>query len=108
MQRNELVEAMARATWDRSEQLAWEEGSRNATPWDDAFNSDKAAYRYLAQAALAAIEAQGLAVVPVEPTATMKLAGCDVLLCNKERSWAIAAGNAYRAMLAASPLRGEG
>ena len=57
-----------------------------------------------AQAALTALEALGLAVVPREPAKAMKLAGCDVLICNSEKSWAIAAGNAYRAMLAAAPL----
>jgi hypothetical protein len=62
-----------------------------------------------AERIIAAIEAQGLAVVPVEPTKAMVSAG---IVERHEQpcpeAWTLATANIYRAMLAASPLRGEG
>jgi hypothetical protein len=104
MQRNELVEAMARGI-----------AAADANP--DAGLRDlwhvegyRATVIKLAQAALAAIEAQGLAVVPVEPTEGMVSAG---IVERHEQpcpeAWSLATANIYRAhLLAASPLRGEG
>jgi hypothetical protein len=76
MQREKIVEAMARAIREDSEG-----GAR----------SD-------AEAALTALETLGLAVVPREPTPEMHDAGCDKMIDP------IGLYDAYRAMLAAAPL----
>lgn len=68
----------------------------------DAFGEDIDNAEVCAQAALDALKAEGFAVVPVEPSEAMKKAGCDVLICNSSGSWVVAAGVAYRAMIAAA------
>jgi len=62
----------------------------------------------LAQAALAAIEAQGMMVVPVEPTEAMVDLGSEAIQKADEESnvWGDDAFACYRAMLAASPRGG--
>jgi hypothetical protein len=69
---DELVEAMARAMWERAEQINWEGSGREPKSWEDASNAtNRFLGRDYAQAALAAIKANGFAVVPVEPTEAM-------------------------------------
>ena len=94
MQRNELIEAMARAIVASHEPRDMK--TRVTTARQDA------------QAALAAIEARGLAVVPVEPTEGMVDAGASERGFSGQYVGEVGALYAYRAMLAASPLRGEG
>jgi hypothetical protein len=73
---------------------------------------DNFSFKRAAQAALAAIEAQGLAVVPVEPTEGMVRAGRDAENDAQNSPFWLPpeqiALMVYAAMLAASPLRGEG
>jgi hypothetical protein len=104
MQRNELVEAMARAM-----AIAYDTKRPQGVVSDTtAYPADFSA----AQAALAAIEAQGLAVVPVEPTEAMVRAGRDAENDAQNSPFWLPpeqiALMVYAAMLAASPLRGEG
>ena len=89
MKREDMVEAMARAI----EAIAW-----NDDPSGEPLNAHEDAAE-LAQAALSAIEAHGLAVVPVAPTEEMigegYSAGADM---HGRDIWS--------AMLAASPIAG--
>jgi hypothetical protein len=88
----ELIEAMARgiAKADCGEAAEWP------------------IYEQDAQAALAAIEAQGKVVVPVEPTFEMKTAGAAAITADHMRKMANydAAADCWPAMLAASPHGG--
>jgi len=75
MDRNELIEAMARALCD-AEPATWR---------TDQFASTNNHWFHKAEAALAAIEAQGLAIVPVEATSkqiegghVFDPLGCDI------------------------------
>jgi membrane carboxypeptidase/penicillin-binding protein PbpC len=80
--RDKLIEAMARGMAIADGAFIW------AAYYDDA------------QAALAAIEANGFAVVPVEPSAVQIAAG-----------WRYAfqqSAQCYRAMIAAAPMQGDG
>jgi hypothetical protein len=94
--RIELVEAMARG-------MALREWPDECTMSDAALFEATQAHIFAAQAALAAIEARGCVVAPVEPTEAMIEAG-----------WAESAYSdglvpgVYRAMLAASPKYGRG
>jgi hypothetical protein len=83
MQRETIVEAMAVAIW---------EGNPDMTAPSNAIST--------AQAALTALEALGLAVVPREPTEAMIDAG-DMHWNNQCGSCLL---DIYRAMLAAAPL----
>lgn len=71
MTRDELIEAMARATCLESSDTnnCW--CRKNGVPCQSGVNEIKPAYKRIAAAALTAIEAQGLAVVPVEATDEM-------------------------------------
>ena len=57
-----------------------------------------------AQAALAAIEAAGFAVVPVEPTEAMKIAAFEAAGPYAEEDPL----DVWRAMIAAAPMQGDG
>lgn len=60
------------------------------------FKTEVLVWEAVADAAIAAmVEAMR------EPSEAMQLAGCDVLVCNKEKSWAKAAANTWQAMLTA-------
>jgi len=54
-------------------------------------------------------KARAVLAVMREPSEAMKLAGCDTLISNKRKSWAMAAGDAYTAMIdaASAPRDGE-
>jgi hypothetical protein len=105
MEHGDLVEAMARGI-----------AAADANP--DAGLRDlwhvegyRATVIKLAQAALAAIEAQGLAVVPVEPTPEMIEATRTMEMPRADSANAMVSAmivGTWSAMLAASPLRGEG
>jgi len=49
------VEVMARAWWDREEQVGWEGTGCKPLPWDNAAPSTRAEYRDYATAALTAL-----------------------------------------------------
>jgi hypothetical protein len=71
-----LVEAVARALCV-FENANWDAANYRQTPSGEAPDEMRAGYMDAAQAALAAIKAQGLVVVPVEPTEGMIEAGAD-------------------------------
>ena len=58
-----------------------------------------------AKAVLSEIEANGLIIVPMIPTAVMMREGADYLPVTPGSATNKAAGNVYEAMIAASPLR---
>jgi hypothetical protein len=89
--RDKLIEAMARGI---DHALVWEVESDTR-----AGELTQREQRAVAQAALAAIEANGFAVVPVEPSAAQIAAG-----------WRYAfqqSAQCYRAMIAAAPMQGD-
>jgi hypothetical protein len=98
--RNEIVEVMAKAmflTWqfqaDAADDVPWVEGG-NSKKQDEA--------RAYATAALAALEAVGLVIVPRVPSGVMLIAADEyVMLCN-EKAFGPTAGGVYVAMVAAS------
>ncbi|MEN6548922.1 MAG: hypothetical protein ABFE07_22995 [Armatimonadia bacterium] len=109
MTREELIEVMARANspelWSDDPVIA----HRAASP----IKVSLAREGSLANAAitLAAIEAAGCMVVPVEPTEGMVKAGVGLafrIRLSPEYSWKDYMTDLYRAMLAAAPIRGEG
>ncbi len=73
MTREQIVETMARAIYGASEHYgSWE----FATTWERPCGGTVGdLYRSLAEAALTALEAAGMVVVPVEPTAFMEVDG---------------------------------
>jgi hypothetical protein len=90
----QLVEVMARAAFERRHK-----GARNCYAWDDFWEENEYQrnhYMNEAQAALAAIKANGFAVVPVEPTEAMIEAGVNEM---RDPSGLV---RAYRAMLTAA------
>lgn len=94
MTRADLIETMARA-------ICGEAGYDK--PWD-AFNaSERDMFVDCARAALAAIEAAGYRVVPVEPTEEMICAGISAIQNHTMRMEVIVA---YNVMLAAAPKHG--
>lgn len=86
--RDKLIEAMARAAYETAPYIQ--------LPWEETWRKDREIAR--AQAALAAIEANGLVVVPREPTEAMKEAAYDA----DDEGGHFNAYVAYRAMLAAA------
>ena len=103
---DELIEAMARAAFERRHK-----GARNCYAWDDFWEENEYQrnhYMNEAQAALAAIKANGFAVVPVEPTEAMRLAGAGELFGSADDNWGNDASLVYRAMLTAAQEPGEG
>ena len=85
----DLVEAVARACAASDDETA---GARYTNYWAD-----------MARAALAAIEAAGWRVVPVEPTEAMKVAGLKQAMMAEPDGFINQAIAAYVAMLAAAP-----
>jgi predicted CoA-binding protein len=83
----ELVEAMAQSIWECGDPDVFSRADANT----------------FAQAALAAIEAQGMMVVPVEPSEAMTWAGAEHL---NDIGSETDVADIYRAMLAASPRGG--
>lgn len=88
MTRTEIIETMARASADAAG-FAWA-------------NCAQSQWRRDAEAALTALEAKGMVVVPGEPTAGMIDAGT---IAEGDGNLATEARNIYTAMLAASPTR---
>ena len=73
MTRDELIEAMARAHYAN-----YFEGLEDVEPaFSEQPESHQDRMREAMKAALAAIEAQGMAIVPVEATDAMLMAGAD-------------------------------
>lgn len=91
MTRDELIEAMARAIYERV-------NGAGCRAWR--LIDHKAAYRDQAAAALAAIEAAGCVVAPKEPTVDQLHAAQMAWLDDPRRQ----SSTIYRAALAASPL----
>ncbi len=87
---DEQIEAMARAM-------------TSSTEWSSFWSHEDA--KQLAAQALTALREKGYAVVPVEPTWPMQLAGRDVILDNDDSMFfsTIDSEAVYRAMLAAAP-----
>jgi hypothetical protein len=96
--REKLTEAMARVIYDDLEgPIADQDFTRQMRQWEQA--------QKLATAALAAIEASGAVVVPVEATEGMERAGGLALhRCSGAFG---SAGACYAAMIAASPYAKE-
>ncbi len=94
MARDELIEVMAR---EIDHALVWEvEGDTRAG------ELTQREQRAVAAAALAAIEAQGFAIVPVEPTEAICDAGTDYLEGAGCNPLSEDAERVYRAMIAAA------
>jgi len=93
VKREDVVEAMARGIAENLQ-----------------YKVTKSEAKCFAYAALSAIEAQGLAVVPVGPTEAMVKAGCWHMADNQNAPGTMQELMAatFRAMLAASPIAGEG
>ena len=64
-----LIEAVATALWQQESIRAL--GRNRLVAWDEWDNGDRNVWRGLARAALAAIEANGFRVAPVDPTPEM-------------------------------------
>lgn len=94
MMRDMLIEAMARAIYEKRNGFG-------CKAWSRLPQLHHAPYKQDATAALAAIEAAGCVVVPREPTREMVQAGPFRGRQNTEESMY---HGIYRAMLAASPL----
>lgn len=95
MARDELIEVMAR---EIDHALVWEvEGDTRAG------ELTQREQRAVAAAALAAIEAQGFAIVPVEPTQAMLNVGLDAFL-DREQGTA----DIYRVMITAAQEQTNG
>jgi hypothetical protein len=90
--RDKLIEAMARAICEYETPESYDDLPE--------ISMIKKYFRATAQAALAAIEAAGFAVVPLEPTEAMMRAG------DQEMPNPTCLVSAYRAMLAAAPMQG--
>ena len=94
MTRDQLIEAMARA-------ICWKNGMNpDLTLGGDGQNFLWHEYISQATAALTAIEAAGMRVVPVEPTTEMEVAGTETWLC--EAAMEDRAAACWTAMLAAA------
>jgi len=94
MQKDKLVEELARAIWlDRFRD----------EPWEGANTYDREDYRGHTRAMLSRLDALGLAIVPKEPSEAMIEAGHvgDPLACDVEDAAAVYP-RIYRAMLSAS------
>lgn len=93
-----LIEAVAKAMFARD---------MPSSDWDDKYDEDvREPYRKNARAALAAIEAQGYRVVPVEPTNAM--VDAMYALDKVDDRWPACADDIWRAMLSAAPKLTEG
>lgn len=98
MTREELIEVMARA-----------QCSEGGFDPDERMPNDGPRWGYYVpgvEVALAALEAAGVRLVPVNPTGVMALAGLDVKGTQFEPQPDVE--NVYRGMLAASPYAPEG
>ena len=100
---DELTEAMARAIYERV-------NGTGCRPWRSI--DHKPSYREQARAALSAIDALGLVVVPGEGAATVTMckAALDVVVCydgprTEDEAALLEIGPQWDAMLAASPYR---
>ena len=101
MTEDELIDEIARAMFP----TAWD--ADHDDPQDDGQVSKKYA-RFKARAALAAIRKAGCEVAPREPTEKMLAAAEDPLCGVACGDVALdIAGDAWHAMLSASPLKGE-
>lgn len=100
-----IIETIARAIWEGREKtfpekvrMTWESGT-------DAARRSTLAH---AAASVAALESQGYAIVPVEPSEAMISAG---IVERHEQSvpeaWALATANIFRAMIAANSLEAK-
>jgi len=112
MDDEKLIEAMARAAFERRHK-----GARNCYAWDDFWEENeyqRTHYMNEAQAALAAIEAAGFMVVPVEPTEAMVHQGGSAFdhpslyMGGPSHTGKRKADAIYRAMIAAAPNAGRG
>jgi hypothetical protein len=102
MTRAELVEAMAAASYE-----AWRdqcEAREEMLDWPDTEEEDRVYTLTIATAALAAIEAAGMAVVPREATDKMLEKARSVRISNARFGDETDPDEYYRAMLAASPV----
>ncbi len=95
-----LIEAVATALWQQESLRAL--GRNRLVAGDEWDDGDRNVWRGLARAALAAIEAAGFRVVPVDPTPTMYGAALEDLVPPAD------AHAAWRSMLSAAPKLTEG
>jgi acyl-CoA synthetase (AMP-forming)/AMP-acid ligase II len=99
-EREKLIEAMARALCARI--YPSPDFKPEGSTWPSAWERSRCEFTYQATAALAAIEAMGAVVVPVEPTDRM------IDATNDEYGWsADGIYGHYAAMLSASPYAKE-
>ena len=101
--REQIVEAMARGMC-AFEGANWDAANFGYTPSGETPEDMRAGYMEAAQAALTALNAAGMVVVPVVPTEAMRAAGAGELFGSASDDWGDDAALVYAAMLAASPL----
>ena len=103
MTRDELIEVMARAIWkDDYGAMLYEAREYSGQPNGESAWREVEWMREAATAALTAIEAAGMRVVPVEPTVPMIKAGVDHRITTSvggENTWPTDTATLYRAMI---------
>jgi hypothetical protein len=99
MNREQIIETMARA-------IVIDRNGANCLPWSRLPASHQKPYLSDATAALSALEAAGLVVVPVEPTPAMLAAGINAspnaAPSETRHAWSAASGDIYTAMTKAA------
>lgn len=98
----ELIEKMAEAIYRKR-------NGHGCVPWSRLHRDHKTPYIGDARAALAAIRESGREVAPAEPDDAMIRAGVNYRLSTRiggDNRWPEDTAALYRAMLAASPLKG--